>query len=143
MRAIVAHRGTIMSQFPKVSSQYGAPMGRREHGALSTEPRSINLFRVRINAGGYDDGGAYWGTGLPLYCAQDDEGQQQFTRASSRGVAAVILNIYAPQLKKPADGAMQYACALIDGRAPMPAGASRASIVEWMKQSGARMGQAS
>lgn len=58
----------------KVSSKYGAPMGR---GAL--EPRDLlvlapfeprmRLQRVVLNSGGYDSGGAYWGTGKPLWRA--------------------------------------------------------------------------
>ena len=39
----------------------GAAMGRPDHnGALQAK---LHLARVRINQGGYDSGGAYWGTG--------------------------------------------------------------------------------
>ena len=65
----------MTKQFADVSSRYGAPMGRSTTGTLSDEPRSVSLFRVKLDSGGYDDGGAYWGLGPPsLYCAVDDEG---------------------------------------------------------------------
>src|ERR1700677_1069752 len=58
---------------PKVHSPYGAPMGRPSygHGADPTTP--FSLRRIRINNSGYDGGGAYWGTGQPLYwyCAYE------------------------------------------------------------------------
>lgn len=52
---------------PNVNSKYGAPMGRPKqgHGADPTTPFEVK--RVPINSGGYDRGGAYWGTGQPLY----------------------------------------------------------------------------
>ena len=63
--------------FPKlrdVSSRYGAPMGRRTARAFDAElPFKFHLVRVRINSGGYDSGGAYWGRGEPLYWACTDE----------------------------------------------------------------------
>lgn len=90
-------------QFSEVNSTYGAPMGRREYrnpGDLA--PRTVRLFRVRLDSGGYDDGGAYWGHGDPLYCATlTDEAQasgefndyREFTRARSRFDAAALLDI--------------------------------------------------
>lgn len=89
-----------MKQFPDVSSRYGAPMGR--HGSpLGEGPRSVRLFRVRLNSGGYDDGGAYWGhsRGEALYCARCDEGGQEFVRAASRLQAIAALGIEAQALK--------------------------------------------
>lgn len=79
-----------MSQFPKVSGTYGAPMGRHG-GTLQTE--RIRLFRVRLDAGGYDDGGAYWGIGAPLWCADDGDGGMQFVRAPTRAAACAALEI--------------------------------------------------
>ena len=71
-------------KLPNVSSMYGAPMGRREkvteHGAVIR----MHLARVRLNQGGYDSGGAYWGTGAPLYRAWGDgpeEVQEVYLRA--------------------------------------------------------------
>lgn len=131
-----------MPQFEKVSSRYGAPMGRSESGYLETEmPRFVRLFRVRIDRGGYDDGGAYWGIGAPLFCAIDDDGSRKFTRASTRDQAAFILDIASPALKQPLSNWAQYGCALIDGCAPMPGGKTRADVIDWLKRCGARMGQ--
>jgi hypothetical protein len=79
-----------MTQFEKVSSKYGAPMGRHE-SLLGVE--RIRLFRVRLNSGGYDDGGAYWGLGVPLWCARCSEGGAQFVRAPTSRHAAELLGI--------------------------------------------------
>lgn len=47
----------------------------------------VHLARVRINQGGYDSGGAYWGIGQPLFVAWDDEGGEEYLRADSRDAA--------------------------------------------------------
>lgn len=56
---------------PRVASRYGAPMGR-----VDTLPGDyagpVRVARVRLNSGGYDSGGAYWGLGPPLYQARED-----------------------------------------------------------------------
>ncbi len=81
-----------MSQFHDVSSPYGAPMGRRSQELCPTG--KVRLFRVRLNNGGYDDGGAYWGCGQALWCAEDvEEGNWTFVRAPSRAAAAHTLKI--------------------------------------------------
>ncbi len=80
-----------MPQFPNVSSAYGAPMGRR--GSALSPTGKVRLFRVRLNSGGYDAGGAYWGIGGALWCAEDDQGDWAFTRASSRVTAAAYFKI--------------------------------------------------
>lgn len=51
----------------------GAPMGRLESRPGYPDrdkPLKFHLTRVKIDAGGYDIGGAYWGLGAPLYCAE-------------------------------------------------------------------------
>lgn len=69
---------------PHVSGQYGAPMGRRSR-PLEAE----GCFRatvVRLNSGGYDKGGAYWGTrprGVRLYAVQDGMGSLAFIDAAN------------------------------------------------------------
>lgn len=89
-------------QFPDVSARYGAPMGRTE-SPLSEGPRAIRIFRVRLDSGGYDDGGAYWGhsRGEALYCAQCDDGGRKFVRAPSRLQAVAQLEIEAFTLTHP------------------------------------------
>ena len=88
----------------KVDCRYGAPMGRRENTTGRALAVKFHLARVRINAGGYDAGGAYWGTGAPLYRAwgetppvinagyyglADEPEQVFYTRASSHDAAKV------------------------------------------------------
>ena len=92
-------------QFSKVDSQHGAPMGRASYGSIpECFPRSVRLFRVNIDSQGYDDGGAYWGTGQPLWCAigEHDTGCQSraFIRAGSREEAIVELKIECGLLKQ-------------------------------------------
>lgn len=89
-----------MAQFSKVNSQYGAPMGRRNIGNAPTDqPRSVRLFKVRLDSGGYDDGGAYWGHGQPIYCATDGADYFATVRADSRLRAIVELELPASCLK--------------------------------------------
>ncbi len=128
----------MAKQFNAVSSRYGAPMGRHADGSIETQVlRFIRLFRVRINSGGYDDGGAYWGLGEPLFCAIDDDGNRQFTRAHSREKAALLLDIGNKALKTTLHKAgLEYGLALIDGRAPMPAGHTKETVLAWMRESG-------
>jgi len=55
-----------------VHSQYGAPMGRsQKHPDDRQAPMKFYLERIRLNNGGYDEGGAYWGCGLPLYLLRE------------------------------------------------------------------------
>ena len=73
---------------PPVSCAYGAPMGRRTGpDYLETSEGKIHLVRVRLNSGGYDSGGAYWGIGAPLWYAEDLDGNCRFFRAASRDMA--------------------------------------------------------
>lgn len=79
-------------KLPLVFSKYGAPMGRRD-GHPGHEPEGkVSLQRVRIDSGGYDSGGAYWGAGGPLFWATDESGDyERFLRAASREAAKAIL----------------------------------------------------
>jgi hypothetical protein len=81
-----------------VSSKFGAPMGRHStttrelerDGALAPDggiPRKLYLQRVRLDSGGYDSGGAYWGHGAPLYVATDHEDVTVFVRGAGREAA--------------------------------------------------------
>lgn len=130
-------------QFADVASRYGAPMGRRQSGYLETDmPRAVRLYRVRLDSGGYDDGGAYWGIGAPLWCAEDDDGNRQFVRAGSRERAALALGVPSVALKRPLPGAgVPYGLALLDGRAPMPDGITREKLICWLERSGAKFGR--
>lgn len=48
-------------------------MGRRARGFQGDGALRIGLRHVRINSGGYDAGGAYWGLGAPLWYCYDAE----------------------------------------------------------------------
>ena len=132
-----------MSQFENVSSRYGAPLGRREDGHLETRvKRFVRLFRVRINSGGYDDGGAYWGIGEPLFCAIDGDGNRKFTRAPSRFLAAVKLDIPAPALKSGPPGWANQYCHYADNRPLLKLhGVTENDFFEWAEWSSVAMGQ--
>lgn len=87
-------------QFSEVSSRYGAHMGRTEFGTPEHAQCKIRVFRVNLDSGGYDDGGAYWGGGKPLFCATDGADYRQFARADSRLSAVAELEIDAAQLAR-------------------------------------------
>lgn len=88
----------MSTKLQPVGSRYGAPMGRVEE-RREPEPRSVRLERVRINAQGYDSGGAYWGTGRPLYMAHGP-GYRRFVRAVDREDAAVSLKLTTQLIRK-------------------------------------------
>jgi len=73
----------------KVNGTYGAPMGR------FTGPDylygKVRLEKVRLNQSGYDSGGAYWGSGMQLWHAEDSDGNEQFFRAPTREAAKKVL----------------------------------------------------
>lgn len=79
-------------RLPEVSSRYGAPLGRRSDNVLASGPNRIRLFRVPINSGGYDSGGAYWGLGAPLWCAIDVDGSTVYFRARNREAAKAYVS---------------------------------------------------
>ena len=90
-----------MKQFNDVNNSRGAPMGRHSFGQIhDSGPHSIRLFRVNLDSGGYDDGGAYWGIGRPLWCVTDNQGYRQFTRARSRIAAIIELQIERSAIKR-------------------------------------------
>lgn len=92
----------MAKQFVNVDCRYGAPMGRRSYGSADDcADRSIHLFRVRFVDDVYDDGGAYWGAGSPLYCARNRlDTYRDFTRARSRAEAALLLHLPPKKLIK-------------------------------------------
>ena len=132
-----------MSQFEQVNSRYGAPMGRRANEYLETRiERHVRLFRVRIDSQGYDDGGAYWGIGEPLFCAIDDDGNRQFVRAASRFLAAVKLDIPMPALKSGIPGWANTYRHYADNPGMLKVhGVTENDFFEWAKWPGVAMGQ--
>lgn len=77
----------------------GAALGRvsvRKPGAAGR----LTLQRIRINSGGYDRLGTYWGIGAPLYwCASEDGRYETTFRAADREAAKahVAADAWAPQ----------------------------------------------
>ena len=77
----------------------GSMMGRKD--SLPTDPRlpcKLHLRRVPMSpCGCYDQGGAYWGSGTPLWCAWGEnelETVSTFVRASNRAMArAAVLHV--------------------------------------------------
>lgn len=72
---------------PRVSTRYGAPMGRFATEELDVTAGKMRLRKIPIDSGGYDPGGAYWGLGAPLWYAGDARGNGAFFRAASRDAA--------------------------------------------------------
>lgn len=69
-----------------VNCKFGAPMGRGETRGDLDAAHILHLRGIHIDSGGYDNGGAYWGIGEPLYHLQGEE-VDQFFRAGNRQVA--------------------------------------------------------
>jgi hypothetical protein len=73
-----------------VSGKYGAPMGRRKNLPENKDAKGkLQMRRLHLYDGAYDEGGAYWGMGRPLYHAEgeldgEDEITVLFLRADSR-----------------------------------------------------------
>ncbi len=65
----------------------GASMGRPSV-LPDTFTGKLRLQRIRLDQGGYDKGGAYWGSGNPLYWAGSADGElSYFLRAKDRTTA--------------------------------------------------------
>lgn len=76
--------------FPKVNSQYGAPMGRC--GDSTANLQGIKHLHARHQGGGdgYDRGGAYWGSPCNVWAVWarvDGEIIVAYVRAGSRDAA--------------------------------------------------------
>lgn len=90
----------IYNPITKCNCQYGAPMGRPENGGTPGESVRLYLQRVRLDSGGYDSGGAYWGLGQPLYTCFDEAADYlRFFRASSRDRAKETIRGESPEAK--------------------------------------------
>lgn len=88
---------------PNVSSRYGAPMGRAD--GMVDDGERLYLQRVRLNSGGYDAGGAYWGLGAPLYAYGSGDGDWKYLRARDRDAAKAKIR---DQANVPADQVRFY-----------------------------------
>ncbi len=70
----------------KVGTRYGAPMGREAWKEAPEGP--VKLFRLPLEDGAYDFGGAYWGAPDNLWCATDGSNFRAFVRAETFQEAA-------------------------------------------------------
>lgn len=95
-----------------VDSAHGAPMGRPDHHTftdqrgremlltVTKDAKPMTLQRVRLNNGGYDSGGAYWGIGQPLFFYSDYTGSiDGHVRAFDRADAKVKVRYMFPHAK--------------------------------------------
>lgn len=80
-------------------TRYGAQMGRHTGPMPSAQAVKWTLQRVRVDAEGYDPGGAYWGLGQPLYWACNEDGESTYFRASSREAAKAHVRTLDPDAK--------------------------------------------
>lgn len=99
----------------KAYSARGADMGRVATLPIDSKVNvKLHLIRVRLDSGGYDNGGAYWGLGEPLYLTYSDEeypskvgaypmGRSErvwyFLRASNRNEAKELVRAELPNAK--------------------------------------------
>ena len=89
----------MADNLPNVSSSRGAPMGRTSTHRQPTQ--RVYLRRVRLDSGGYDSGGAYWGIGQRLYhaCEYSRDGLDVFFRAADRAAAKAKLRADYPEIR--------------------------------------------
>jgi hypothetical protein len=73
---------TTHPAFLPVPCKYGAPMGRRNKDG-PTERYWVAKWRPS-HCGAYDQGGAYWGCGGPIWAAWNHEGLRHYLRAKSK-----------------------------------------------------------
>lgn len=97
MKPILSSLRRVHPAFPPVSCRYGAPMGRPDQPPPDpTRPVKLRLARIRWTDQAYDQGGAYWGMGDPIFCAygqQDGQAIRLYVRAADESSAvAAILN---------------------------------------------------
>lgn len=92
----------MQNQFTeKGCDRRGAFMGRSSSPEHVKPVGAVRLWPVYVNSQGYDDNGAYWGTGGPLWCAEDESGDfRQFTRADTYAEAVAALRLSPSQLAR-------------------------------------------
>lgn len=86
-------------KFTNGTSTWGAQMGRRPQlPSDATQPRKLKLEQMRLVDGAYDNGGAYWGMGTPLWVAHDEE-TEIVVRGADRAAAKVAVLAILPTAK--------------------------------------------
>ena len=88
-----------LNRFVPISKR-GAGMGRP---SVKPEPSTARLFVtlqcVKLDSGGYDQGGAYWGFSQILYWASLDGSDGWYFRAPDRDAAKAIVRETVPNAK--------------------------------------------
>lgn len=77
----------------------GAALGRRtvSNPNAETFDKPLTLRKIRLDSGGYDPNGTYFGTGTPLYwCASHDGNIDRTLRATSRNEAMSKVRAWYP-----------------------------------------------
>lgn len=84
-----------MPKLSNVSSKFGAPMGRPSSKTENDDQR-FYLQRLDFVDGDYDEGGAYWGSGTPVWrcVSQDLEGENFFRAANREAAKAEVRKLY-------------------------------------------------
>ena len=80
----------------------------------ATEPDGrLTITRIKVDAGGYDATGVYWGIGKPLFCVVDATyqtnsatGYRRYLRAANKltALATIMKKPMHPATAKPATG---------------------------------------
>lgn len=81
----------MKAKLPHACSQWGSSMGRADSILEPDAAIKFSLTRMRMNGYGcYDEGGAYWGQGAPMWRVEGDGPEfvnQMFIRAADRDQA--------------------------------------------------------
>lgn len=80
---------------------------RHRYGRAAGATKRFVVTRIRLNSGGYDSGGRYYGGGAPLFSVEDVEtGREETVRASSAKVARekIMEGVFGPPPKNPFQG---------------------------------------
>ena len=82
-------------RFANAVDRRGASLGRDTIIGDPSVPAKLQLRRVRLDGGGYDPGGAYWGLGEALWVAWGDD-VEIFVRALTREDAKLAVRRLKP-----------------------------------------------
>ncbi len=81
---------------------------QRRYGRAAAMTKRFTVTRIRLNSGGYDSRGRYFGTGAPLFSVMDNETERETeVRASSAKAARekVMESVFGPPPKNDLQGA--------------------------------------
>lgn len=123
-----------MTTLPNASSRYGASLGRAGRPPHPGDDSAVRMYlrRVRLDNGGYDSAGAYWGFAEPLWRYESEDGSvSDHIRARSRLEAQreirrlmpnALVSFFGADLERPAWSVLALPYSLEDGRVGRPCG---------------------